>query len=141
MKKSGVLKLIIGCLLMTGCSLTKQTVKPYVAGEWTVVTIGGIPVDTTGLTDAPFIGFDREEGRIYGSASCNRFFSGLELDTVQSRMRFGMIGATRMMCPHIELENRMLSALDSVRRYEPTADGRLRLLSEEGRVMLELRRR
>jgi uncharacterized membrane protein/heat shock protein HslJ len=71
-----------------------------------------------------------EEGRISGSAGCNRYFANIESPT-PGALRIGPIGATRRMCepPVMELEDRYLAALSAVTRGS-LSGGQLELLFE-----------
>jgi len=59
-----------------------------------------------------------EEGRISGSAGCNRYFSGIE-ETAPGVVEVGALGSTRMACPGgaMKLERRYMERLASVTRY------------------------
>jgi heat shock protein HslJ len=58
------------------------------------------------------------EGRITGSAGCNRYFAGFE-ETDPGFVKVGPAGATRMICPGevMDVEGRYLKSLGSVTRY------------------------
>jgi heat shock protein HslJ len=96
---------------------------PELIGAWTVEYIGDRPV----MDRSPaFIQFDTE-GRVSGSASCNRMTG--EYIQEGPALVFRPMAVTRMMCPEalMEQEQRLLFALDEV--------GRWRI--EEGMLILE----
>ena len=85
---------------------------------WKVAEIGGRAV---GEEVTSTLGFD-EEGRVSGSAGCNRFFGTLSLEG--DRVSVGPLGSTRMMCapPVMEQEQRYFQALEGARRLERRGD-------------------
>ncbi len=86
---------------------------PELIGAWTVEYIGDRPV----IDRSPaFLGFDAE-GRVTGSATCNRMTG----DYTQEgpALVFGTVAVTRRMCPEalMEQEQRLLAALEEVARW------------------------
>jgi heat shock protein HslJ len=77
--------------------------------EW--VLKGGAP-------DDPEVTILFEEGRISGSAGCNRYFAEIEEKT-PGVVEIGAIGSTRMACPGVamKVERRFLERLASVTGY------------------------
>jgi len=61
--------------------------------------------------------FDSAEGSLGGSAGCNTYFAGYEIDG--DNLNLAPIGATLMACdePRMSLETAFLEALGSVRKY------------------------
>lgn len=59
------------------------------------------------------------DGRITGSSGCNRYFSSVSQSEIPGEISFGLIGATRMMCPpkRMQCEDRYLAILPSVRYF------------------------
>lgn len=141
MKKS-TLFFSVAVLFMTSCSSGKKaTSSVSLSGEWDIVAVNGNAVDTSKVEQAPYIGFDRAENQIYGSAGCNRFFAALELDSVKSEIRFGDAGATRMMCPHMDTEDAILSALSKIVRYKVLGDSEVDMHDADGQSLLLIRKK
>ncbi len=111
-------------------------VRPY----WTDETISGYaPFDRYVLTELEgqavvgnvtleFL----EEGRVTGQGPCNRYFA--EQIAPLPWFELGPIGATKMACPHLDLETRYFSALSRVRFAEALGD--ILVLSDENGVVL-----
>jgi len=80
------------------------------------------------------VAFDAAQGKVSGSAGCNRYFAGFEVKG--NALTIGMPATTRMMCrPAImEQEQMYLAALESARTYEVTG-GRLRVYCSGGIVL------
>jgi len=66
-----------------------------------------------------------DDGRVSGSAGCNRYFGTLSLEG--ERVSVGPLGSTRMMCapPVMDQEQRFLQALEGARRLERRGDALL----------------
>jgi heat shock protein HslJ len=76
--------------------------------EWEVITINDTELSGT----LPTLSFDLEEGKVNGNASCNNFFGSVEI--VDSSIKFGMIGATKMMCPDMNNEDLLFQHIEKV---------------------------
>jgi heat shock protein HslJ len=89
-----------------------------------------LPVDPDVLATATF-----SDGRVSGSAGCNRYMGAFALDG--RSMRLTGIASTMRACPppHSTVEAAFLSALDRVTGFALAA-GRLDLLSADGAVLL-----
>jgi len=142
MKKNILFFSVVAVLFMASCSSGKNTASSVsLSGEWDIVAVNGRAVDTSKVERVPYIGFDRVENRIYGNASCNRFFAVLELDSVKSEIRFGNAGATRMMCPHMDTEDAILSALSKIVRYKVLGNGEVDMYDADGQSLLLIRKK
>lgn len=105
-------------------------------GDWTVVAIGEVPV----LKDSqPTLAFEAE-GRVSGNGSCNRYFGSFQL--TGEGLAISETGASMMMCDErlMQQERKLLKALGSVRRFEVEVSGGLRLVGDDGRAVVSLRR-
>ena len=111
-------------------------VRPY----WTDETISGYaPYERYVLTELDgqaFVGdvtieFS-EEGRVSGQGPCNRYFA--EQLAPLPWFELGPIGATKMACPHLNLETKFFSALSRARFAESL--GEVLTLSDENGVIL-----
>ena len=117
-------------LLLTGCTSTPAPTLPL-GTPYQVEWIGERPlVDRSHLTVT--LGAD---GRAYGHAGCNRWFSSYQAKGNQ--LSFSQAGATRMMCAPalMEQEQRFLQALGQVKRWEMGENGELRLWYAEGQAL------
>lgn len=81
----------------------------YLTGAWHIVAIEGDPIDVQGMN----IVIDVDEGKLHGNTGCNIMNGKVEtdLDTPNS-ISFSAIATTRMMCPDIESETRLVVALE-----------------------------
>lgn len=105
-------------------------------GDWRVEEVGGQAVIAESETS---IAFDLD-GRVHGNSSCNRFFGTFTL--TGEGVTISDTGGTMMACDPglMEQEQRFLSALDAVRRFESTPDGHLWLVGDDGQVLVSARK-
>jgi heat shock protein HslJ len=105
-------------------------------GDWTVEEIGGRGVIAESEAS---IAFDLD-GSLHGNSSCNRFFGSFDL--TGEGLTISETGGTMMACDPglMDQEQRFLSSLEAVGRFESLPDGRLRLIAEDGRVVVSAKR-
>ena len=105
-------------IALAGCKTQKTMITlSGLEGEWDLVELNGSPV-TSGQYKQ-FIKFDIVEKRFSGSAGCNRMSGGLEYNqSTPDKIQFSKAMTTRMACPILESEQKFLSALESVNRFE-----------------------
>lgn len=81
--------------------------------------------------------FDAAEGRVSGSAGCNRFTGSYTVSG--SRISLGPLGTTMMACPEpvMRAEQTFLARLDAAETFRVSADGStLTLVGSEGKLTL-----
>lgn len=99
-------------LSLAACRSSKDAVSVNdLDGEWNVVEIQGQAVQAE---SQPFIGFDAQDGRVYGYTGCNRLMGALILSK-PNKIELGQMASTLMACPDMETERLMLNALASVK--------------------------
>lgn len=86
----------------------------------------------------PMIEMDAARQRFGGTAGCNSFNGSFE--AAGSRIRFGKIASTLMMCPDMKLEQEFLDALNDKYFEFTIASNTLTLVSPEGKTVLELKK-
>ena len=86
--------------------------------EWTLVELGGAPVELVEGELAPFLVLDVEQSQVTGSGGCNRLVASVALD--EGELRFGALATTRMVCSEavMQRERDFLAALARVTAYE-----------------------
>lgn len=134
MKKILISAAAFAAVVLSSCGTTGKSVD--FSGEWNVVSVDGQKVNGN-----PYIGFDMEKGRLYGNAGCNRIMGGVELDSINpGKIGFSGVASTRMMCPDMETEQKVLEALNEVAGYKASATG-VELTDKDGKVVLSLEKR
>lgn len=58
-----------------------------------------------------------ENGKISGNAGCNRYFGTLVLDAKTGSFQSSQVGATRMACENMSVENNFLKMLEQANKY------------------------
>lgn len=109
------------------------------AGEWAVGTINGEALGKS--QKEPFIGFNIEENRIFGTAGCNSINGAIKQDEEgqdAKALSFGPIAATMMMCPDMEVERAVLGALDKVKSFDILPDGKVALYDADKKELMVL---
>ena len=142
MKKNLISAAAFAAVLLSSCGTTTKSVD--ITGEWNVVSVEGKQV-----TGNPYIGFDTENGRLYGNAGCNRIMGDFNyipnvLDLKKSisigHIELGNVASTRMMCPYMETEQKVLEALNEVTGFKSSATG-VELTDKDGKVLMSLEKR
>ena len=124
--------------LCVACSAVKTDVKTL-EGKWNIVEVSG---EAIGESAHPFMEFDMEAKKVHGNASCNLFNAALELSEGDcSAIRVGNAITTMMACPNMDMETKVLQAMDQVRsvRQGDTVE-EMCLLNEEGNTVVRLAR-
>ena len=99
--------------LMTSCSSTQKMASVAdLSGEWTIERINGSAIDKKA-----------GDKRVYGNTGCNSL-TGL-LKTKNNKIDLSGMGCTLMMCADMTNEQKVLKALDKVKRFDVNNDGEL----------------
>lgn len=133
---------VILAISFTGCSVMNNKAIPVdtpidetrlelLLGEWQIEDVNGRGIiDNSHLT----ITFD-EDGRVYGSASCNRYASNYEL--TGENLTFSHSLATKMACPEalMNQEQNFLDVFNEINQFEIDNTGALILKSQDGKTL------
>lgn len=121
-------------IALAGCCACRKG-KSNAAMTLTGVTWQADKIGSGSLTpqdDSFTLRFDADN-KVSGCGACNRFFGSYRSDA-EGKLTFGELGATKMMCPDMELEDRMFDALHRTVSY--SFDSRtLLLLDGAGEVV------
>lgn len=110
-------------------------------GEWKIAEIKGeaLPAE---LEKEPFVAFDLKAKRIHGNAGCNMINGGIITDENNPRsLSFPAIASTMMACPNMDIEKKVLNALNSTKSFDILADKSVVLYSEDGTQLLVLKKK
>lgn len=85
--------------------------------EWHLTVLNGeaIVLDTI-LNKAPFLVFDKENGRVTGRGGCNGFGGNFSIKE-DGKIELSQMIATLMACPNLDLEQRFFEVLKNVKSY------------------------
>ena len=81
--------------MMMSCGSAKKSVSiADLAGEWVIVEVNEKSVSAE---ETPFLGFDVNEGQLYGNAGCNSLMANFDLSKTSGELTFDAIGSTKRM--------------------------------------------
>lgn len=83
--------------------------------KWYLTTLYGKTLKLS-LEETPYLLFDAKESRVNGFAGCNRFFGSIELKE-NNRLRFSGVGATRMACQDMKVEDELFEVFNQFDSY------------------------
>lgn len=115
-----LLLLCMGLFGAGGCHSSRNMAK-LTDSKWRLQTLDGEEVKLTDSAGEIFIQFNEGEKRVSGRAACNRFFGNYEAE--RGKLKFSQMGATRMACPDLPLENHFFRMLEEVNAYEMKDNG------------------
>lgn len=137
MKKISIIAVAIA---LCSCSATKTTDAAVdLNGEWDIVTVDGTAVDTTKTEFRPTLGFDTAKDNVFGCAGCNSINGKAKVDATKQTISFSEIGTTLLLCAHMEYEQQILKALESVKGYK-AGKGCVELTNGSGKAVLQLKK-
>lgn len=129
--------IILVCIVLGigGCNSSKNMAKLNDV-KWILETLDDKQVKLSDQNGEIFIRFDDVEKRVNGRAACNRFFGNYEMDG--STLKFSPMGATRMACPDLQIENDFFQTLDGVDSY--TIKDTILSFQSKGKVVASFRK-
>lgn len=134
--------LIAVLAVFSSCASTRNAVSiTSLDGEWNIIEINESAVVPAPNQDFPFIGFDTREGRVYGNAGCNRMTGSFDVHAKAGRIDLSEMGSTRMACPDMSVEDKVLAALAKVKKYKKLEEGYMALCGSSKRAVVVLKKR
>lgn len=135
--KKIICMLAVALGLFGACTSTKSVYT--LGGEWQVVNLQGTTITPTEST--PFLGFDVNNGSLYGFTGCNRLTGTLDAGQfMKGKPDFSHLGMTRMFCQDDQYETKFVEALNQVKSAEVNAD-EMTLKNAEGKVVIVLQKK
>ncbi|WP_180336331.1 copper resistance protein NlpE N-terminal domain-containing protein [Pontibacter ramchanderi] len=96
-------------------------------GTWNLVELQGKTINPKNFEqNHPSLVISLAEGRVSGSAGCNRLTGTLE--PIGDKINFGPMAATRMACPNMEVENQFLKVVSNEELRYRVSEERLELM-------------
>lgn len=109
-------------------------------GDWNIVEVNGESVPT-GLENQPFLSFNLQEKRIHGNAACNMLNGSFQTESDNpSSISFPGTATTMMACPNMDLEGKILKALNEVRSFDTLSEG-IGLYDASNKLVLVLKKK
>lgn len=107
-------------------------------GKWQIKEANGEAIPS-GMEKQPFIEFDVKEKRIHGNAGCNLMNGGFEINADNAKsILFPGLACTMMACPDMEVEGKILKALNDVKSFDVLSGGGIGLYDANGALVLVL---
>ncbi len=134
--------LCAGAMCLASCGSSRTATTADLSGDWNVVAVNGNDVVLTDDAEQPYLSFDTANGQISGMAGCNRVMGGFAVAApADGKLSLGQMGATRMMCPDMSLEDSILKACGEVASFKTGENGNLELCNAAGQTVMTLSRR
>lgn len=129
---------IVAAIAFSSCSSSKKVGEAVdLNGEWNIVEVGGTAIDTTKTEFNPTLGFETAKNSVFG---CNSINGIARVNAAKQTISFKEIGTTLMLCAHMEYEQQILKALESVKAYKSAGEGRVQLTNGSGKAVLTLQK-
>ncbi len=109
------------------CVLLLEKIPPFsvsnLQGKWLITQVDNTAVPTD-MENQPFIEFDVKANRIHGNAGCNVMNGEFKTDANDAALiSFPGVITTMMACPDMELEGKILAAINSVQSFAKVPGG------------------
>ena len=129
---------LIVAMVVVGCSSSKKSIKqqnttPLLGSYWELQSIEGKRVDTANLLAIPYIIFDTAS-QYRGNFGCNFFFG--DYFAGKKKIYMSYMGASKRLCPDMDLEKKFYSALKQEIRYYVIENNTLTLSTKSKVVLL-----
>ena len=112
------------------------------SGKWIISEAGGqsIPEGEKILKEGlPNMEFDMKDNKVHGNAGCNIFNSTVVLDDQDiSSITINPAATTMMACPDMEVEGRVMKALNEVKSFGKLAGGGIGLYDADNTLVMVL---
>lgn len=107
----------------------------FLNGTWGVTAIDGEAVN---VPDMKFV-IDIDEGKIHGNTGCNILNGSVEIDMdTANSISFSDFGITRMACPDMNYETKLVVALEEVTYARPVSPTEVRLYDSSQKEVIRL---
>ncbi len=128
-------------LMLSSCGSSKQATLSDLTGEWNIIAVNGATIAAPVDQEQPYLGFDTANGRVFGNASCNSLMGSFNPESPAGVIDLSNMASPRMMCPDMDLEQSILTALGNGTTYKLTNGGDIELCDASGSTLLTLKKR
>ena len=107
-------------------------------GKWMISEAGGETIPS-GMEKQPFVEFNIAEKTLHGTAGCNVINGSFNVDDANPvAISFPQVISTMMACPDMEVESRVLKALNSVQSFGKLAGGGMGFYDADNNLVMVL---
>ncbi len=110
-------QILFFCLAVLGavsCKSAKENL-PLTGVNWVAESLNGKELKMKNSNQQVSITFEKAGKKVAGQAGCNRFFGTYA--TEEDKLTFSQMGATKMACPHMDIEVTFFKMLDETNRF------------------------
>ena len=132
--KNIILSIVLGFVCMSCCS--NKYAAANISGDWKIDNVFGTVV-TVSEEETPFISFQKEEARFYGTTGCNSFFGEFKTSKNENEIMLTNVGSTKKLCADMRVEDAIFSAFTQVASVEYN-NLKMQLKDMGGNVIMEL---
>ena len=134
----GIFFYCVLAIWMTSCKSAKESVS-LTGVKWVAESLNGKEIKFKEGGSEVFITLESSDKKIFGRAGCNRFFGVYEQN--ESQLTFSGMGATKMACPDMETEGKILKALNEVKSFDVLAGGGIGLYDANNALVIVLEKK
>lgn len=109
--KNIILSFVLGFMCISCCS--NKYAAANISGDWKIDNVLGTQV-IAGEEETPFISFQTQESRFYGTTGCNSFFGEFNTTDNKNEITISNVGSTKKLCSDMTVEDAIFSALGQV---------------------------
>ena len=104
--------------------------------KWVAESLNGKEIKFKEGGSEVFITLESSDKKVFGRAGCNRFFGVYEQN--ESQLTFSGMGATKMACPDMEVEGKILKAMNEVKSFDKLSGGGIGLYDANNALVIVL---
>lgn len=145
----GIMKKLILSICMaaalvgvSSCASTKNATEiSSIDGEWYIIEVDGTAMVPAPGQSFPYISFRTKTGMMYGNSGCNSLTGTFDVKAKPGVLHLHALGNTRMACPDMAVEQKVLAALGRVRRYRQLDMKNMGLFGSSGHAVIVLQKK
>lgn len=141
MKKKIIPVVAMAFIALASCQSSKNqavTSPVNLDGEWSITEVNGSAIT---IKEMPYIGFNVEDGRVYGYTGCNNIMGAFKQNAEAGTLDLGQMASTMMAGPNMDVERNVLNALGQVKGYKSLGKDEVALCNEQKRPVVILKKR
>jgi heat shock protein HslJ len=131
--KNIILSIVLGFMCISCCS--NKYAAANISGDWKIDNVLGTEV--IAAEETPFISFQTEEARFYGTTGCNSFFGEFKTSNNKEDIMLTNVGSTKKLCENMQVEDAIFSAFVQTASVEYNNE-KMQLKDASGKVVMEL---
>lgn len=141
MKKQIIPLVAMAFVALASCQSSKNQMASSpvnLDGEWNITEVNGSAIT---IKETPYIGFNVEDGRVYGYTGCNNIMGSFKQNVEAGSLDLSQMASTLMAGPNMDVERNVLNALGQVKGYKLLNNEEIALCNEKKRPVVVLKKR